>query len=113
MCTMCMQYPQWPEEGIRPIVTEATGSGEPPCGCWELNLGSQQEQQVLLASEPPLQCHESYRFKGQVLWCVECGSGGKEETFLQAAFSDTVAYGQVAFPGCHLRTLLHQRILTV
>ena len=27
---------------------------EPPCGCWELNLGPLEEQQVLLTTEPSL-----------------------------------------------------------
>jgi hypothetical protein len=27
---------------------------EPPCGCWELNPGPLQEQQVLLTAETPL-----------------------------------------------------------
>jgi len=26
-----------------------------PCGCWELNSGSLEEQSVLLTTEPPLQ----------------------------------------------------------
>jgi hypothetical protein len=43
---MCVQ-PLW-----RTGVTEGC---EPPRRCWELNLGPQQEQAVLLASEPPLQ----------------------------------------------------------
>ena len=28
---------------------------EPPCGCWDLNLGSLEEQSVLLTAEPSLQ----------------------------------------------------------
>jgi hypothetical protein len=28
---------------------------EPPCGCWDLNSGSLEEQSVLLTTEPPLQ----------------------------------------------------------
>jgi hypothetical protein len=28
---------------------------EPPCGCWELNLGPLEEQSVLLTAEPSLQ----------------------------------------------------------
>ena len=31
------------------------GVCEPPCGCWELNSGSLEEQTVLLTSEPSLQ----------------------------------------------------------
>ena len=31
------------------------GGCEPPCGCWELNLGSLEEQPVLLAGEIFLQ----------------------------------------------------------
>ena len=32
-----------------------TGGCEPPCGCWDLNLGSSEEQSVLLSAEPSLQ----------------------------------------------------------
>jgi E3 ubiquitin-protein ligase NEDD4 len=32
-----------------------TDSCEPPCGCWELNSGSLEEQSVLITAEPPLQ----------------------------------------------------------
>jgi hypothetical protein len=32
-----------------------TGGYEPPCGCWELNSGSLEEQSVLLTTEPYLQ----------------------------------------------------------
>ena len=35
--------------------TGATGGCEPPCRCWEPNLGPLQEQPVLLPAEPPLQ----------------------------------------------------------
>ena len=28
---------------------------EPPCGCWELNSGTLEEQSVLLTTEPSLQ----------------------------------------------------------
>jgi hypothetical protein len=28
---------------------------EPPCGCWELNLGPLEEQSVILTTEPSLQ----------------------------------------------------------
>ena len=33
----------------------STGGCEPPCRCWELNLGSLEEQSVLLTTEPSLQ----------------------------------------------------------
>jgi hypothetical protein len=32
-----------------------TDGFEPPCGCWELNLGPLEEQSVLLPTEPSLQ----------------------------------------------------------
>ena len=32
-----------------------TDGCEPPCGCWELNLGPLEEQSVLLTAEPSLQ----------------------------------------------------------
>jgi hypothetical protein len=37
----------------------STDGCEPPCGCWELNLGPLEEQSVLLNTEPPLQPHTS------------------------------------------------------
>jgi hypothetical protein len=40
-----------PEEGIDLI----TDGCEPPCGCWELNSGSLEEQSVLSTAEPSLQ----------------------------------------------------------
>jgi hypothetical protein len=33
----------------------ATGGCEPPCGCWDLNSGSLEEQSVLLTTKPSLQ----------------------------------------------------------
>jgi hypothetical protein len=35
-----------------------TDGCEPPCGCWELNSGPQEEQSVLLITEPSLQLTE-------------------------------------------------------
>ena len=34
---------------------EVTDGCEPTCGCWDLNPGPLQEQQVLLTTEPSLQ----------------------------------------------------------
>jgi hypothetical protein len=39
--------PQWLEEGIGSPGTRITDDFELLCGCWELNLGSLEEQQVL------------------------------------------------------------------
>ena len=33
---------------------------EPPCGCWELNLGPLQKQHVLLTTDSSLQPHISF-----------------------------------------------------
>ena len=55
LCTMCMQYPQRPEEDIRSHGTEVKDNCQLPCGCWELNPGPLQEQPVLLTTEPSLQ----------------------------------------------------------
>ena len=38
-----------------PSVTEVIDSCEPSCGCWELNMGPQEEQPVHLTAEPSLQ----------------------------------------------------------
>jgi hypothetical protein len=45
-----------------------TDGCEPPCGCWDLNLGLSEEQSVLLTTEPSLQPPE-YFFKTLIL-CV-------------------------------------------
>ena len=37
---------------------------EPPCGCWELNSGSLEEQSVLLTAEPSLQYCSTYQLYG-------------------------------------------------
>jgi hypothetical protein len=37
-----------------------TDGCEPPCGCWELNLGPLEEQLVLLTAEPSLQHHHHH-----------------------------------------------------
>jgi hypothetical protein len=36
----------------RDLITDGC---EPPCGCWELNSGSLEEQAMLLTAEPSLQ----------------------------------------------------------
>jgi hypothetical protein len=36
-----------------------TDGCEPPCGCWELNLGPSEEQSVLLLTEPSHQPPDS------------------------------------------------------
>ena len=43
------------EEIIRSSGPGVTEDYELPCGCWELNSGPLQEQQVLLTTEPPFQ----------------------------------------------------------
>jgi hypothetical protein len=43
-----------PEEGTRSHDL-ISGGCEPPCGCWDLNSGSSEEQSVLLTAEPSLQ----------------------------------------------------------
>ena len=37
--------------------SEAEDGSQPPCGCWESNLGPLQEQLALLTAEPYLQPH--------------------------------------------------------
>lgn len=47
MCPMCVQCLRKPEEDAGTIATGVTGSSELPCGCYELNPGSLQEQPEL------------------------------------------------------------------
>ena len=53
VCVPCVYMipPRRPEKDIKYPGTGVTDNCEPPCGCWELNLGPLQEQQVLLTSE--------------------------------------------------------------
>jgi hypothetical protein len=48
------QCPQWLEAGIGSSGIAATYGCEPPCPCWEANLGLLQEKQVPLTTEPSL-----------------------------------------------------------
>jgi hypothetical protein len=48
-----------PEEGTRSHDL-LSGGCEPPCGCWDLNSGSSEEQSVLLTAEPSLQPIHTY-----------------------------------------------------
>jgi hypothetical protein len=43
--------PRRPEEVIRFLAIRVINSHEPPCECWELNLGSQEEWPMLLTAE--------------------------------------------------------------
>jgi hypothetical protein len=45
-------YFQTHQKGASDLIT---GGCEPPCGCWDLNLGPLEEQSVLLPAEPSLQ----------------------------------------------------------
>jgi hypothetical protein len=63
-----MQYQQWPEEGTGPeegTMAGVTDSCMPLYECWELNPGPQEEQSVLLTSEPFLQPKKT--LKGSIL----------------------------------------------
>lgn len=51
MCHACAWYPQRPKVGIRSPRTGVTGDYKLPCGYWESNFGSLQEQLMLLITE--------------------------------------------------------------
>jgi hypothetical protein len=50
-------YPRGSED-VGPHGYRVMDSCKPPCRCWELNLGSLEEQPVLLTTEPSLQPHK-------------------------------------------------------
>ena len=50
------------------VTNPITDGCEPPCGCWELNSGSLEEQSVLLTAEPSLQPQKSF------FWSLISGS---------------------------------------
>jgi hypothetical protein len=43
-----------------------TGGCEPPCGCWDLNSGTSEEQSVLLPAEPFLQPVREFSYMASV-----------------------------------------------
>lgn len=52
-CTLPLcRGPRRPEEGVGFPGTRVTGSSEPSCGCWELDLVLQKERWVLCTTEP-------------------------------------------------------------
>lgn len=55
VCTVCMKFPQRPEDKADPVGPELTQACGSPSGCWDSNLGPPEEQQVLSASWPSLQ----------------------------------------------------------
>jgi hypothetical protein len=50
-----------------------TDSCEPPCGFWDLNSGSLEEQSVLLTAEPSLQ-------PDKFIFLIEIRKGARDET---------------------------------
>ena len=54
MVYLTLFYVHWCE-GVRTPGTGSSDSCELPCGCWELNPGPQEEQSVLLTTDPSLQ----------------------------------------------------------
>ena len=42
-------------EGQKRVPDHVTGGCEPQCGCWELNSGPLEEQEMLSTTEPSLQ----------------------------------------------------------
>jgi hypothetical protein len=56
MCSMCMQYPQRPDEGIKSPGSRVTVGWKPSdARCWVLNMGSLEEQKMFLNAESYLQ----------------------------------------------------------
>ena len=51
------RWPQRSEKGVGSSGTGVTDGCEPPCKCWELNLGPLQEQQVFLTTKLSLESH--------------------------------------------------------
>lgn len=55
MCTMCMQYPSWPEESVGSLDLELQVVMNCSCGYSEQNSYLPQKQPVLLTTKPSLQ----------------------------------------------------------
>ena len=84
-----------PVEGVGSPGTEVTGGCELPCGCWESNLHSLEEQLVLLIAESSLQPPNKF--------CLGF--------FFVFVFKKTTGF-PLCIPGCP-RTSLYQVRLTV
>lgn len=50
LCSPYVEKPGRSEEGVKSLETGVIGSREPPCACWESNLGPLQEQKLLLTT---------------------------------------------------------------
>ena len=73
MVYLTLFYVHWCE-GVRSPATGSSDSCELPCGCWELNQGSLEEQSVLLTTEPSLQPLDELIYKSKVCiftWSVQ------------------------------------------
>lgn len=69
--TMYIQCPQGPEEGIGSPGAGVTDCYKLPSGCWRLNTGPLEEQQVVFTAKPSLQpC--SLSVCAQMHMCCRC-----------------------------------------
>lgn len=68
------------EEAIRSTRNVVTDSSESLCGAWESNLGSLEEQPILLTAKPSLQPLRTFYFWGGGFW--EPNSGNSKGSFL-------------------------------
>jgi len=64
----CAWYQWMPEENVRSPETGVTASCKLPFGSWELNLGSLEDEPVLLTSEPSFQSHDELFSNGNLLF---------------------------------------------
>ena len=101
-CTYAMYLPgACIRQGVRPSGAEVIDGCEPPCGCWEPNLGPLQEQQVLLRAEPsPQPPHFGFSRQGLAMQELKVS--------LQLLLS-TLTYG---IPPCPVSVQILTRLVT-
>jgi hypothetical protein len=73
---------------------------EPPCGCWELNSGSLEEQSVLLTIEPSLQLKATPRNPYQIVHQLRTKLANMGTIFIQPPYHSgtwVLTYGESRF----------------
>lgn len=67
MCTPCVQFLWWPEEGVRVSGIEVTDSCSLPSRCWKLNPDSLQEQSELVRTSSDISSNIMWELLYKVL----------------------------------------------
>ena len=93
VCVPCVCFIQRLEDVIRCPQAGLRDKCEPPCVCWELNLGPLEEQAVLLTKEPSVQapCFLNLIVLSILCACATCVWRSEDNSQELVLFCHTVA----------------------